>query len=468
MKKIFYLLLLVTGFSGCSKFDDDINVDPNLPSQASGTQLIANAMLSLPTLSASPQGEFMAQYLSETQYPGASTYPEGETSFYGLYQGPLMNLETVLNSNSLTTLDGPIANQLAVARILKAYFFWHITDRWGDVPFTEALQGKKDFTPKYDTQEFIYDSLFKMLRVASNMIVTGNITNDIIYRGDMTKWKKLANTIRMLMALRLSEVNPTLGASEFNDALTAGIMTSNADNLFFQHLADANNQNFWYAEVVTRTREWWAISKTLMTYLLNTNDPRLAVYARKNNAGNYVGLDFGTTVGMPMTNPNTVSLLGTALYAQNAPIHLVTYAQALFARAEAAKRGWITGGDATAKTNYDLAIEQSFRQWRANDTTGLGLYRSQPEVAYDPLRGLEQIANQRYIHLFMHGYEAWAEWRRTGFPNNLVSPGGKAVPNRNSYPSNESFNNAENYQEAVQRQWGGQNSIYGKVWWDKP
>jgi hypothetical protein len=379
-----------------------------------------------------------------------------------------MNIETVLNSKTLSTLDGPIANQQAVARIMKAYYFWHMTDRWGDIPFTEALRGNADFTPKYDTQQFIYDSLFKMLEIANNMIVAGTITNDIIYRGDMTKWKKLGNTIRMLMALRLSEVDATRGALEFNNAVTAGIMTTNADNLVFNHLAEANNQNFWYGQIVAQNREWWALSKTLVDYMQGNGDPRLAVYARRNNANNYVGLVFGTTAGMPMSNPNAVSLLGTAIYAQNAPVYLVTYAQALFARAEAAKRGWIAGGDATAKTNYDLAIEQSFRQWRNNDTTGLGLYRSQPEVAYNPARAIEQISNQRYIHLFMHGYEAWAEWRRTGFPSNLVPSSGRAVPNRNSYPSNEAFNNTANYQEAIQRQWSGQNSIYGKVWWDRP
>jgi hypothetical protein len=142
MRKLLYILLIgAAGITGCNKFADDINISPNNPSVASGTQLIANAQLSLSTLHASPAGEFAAQYLSETQYPTASLYPEGGTSFYGLYYGPLMNLQTVLNSTSLSTLDGPINNQLAVAKILKAYYFWHITDRWGDVPYTEALKG---------------------------------------------------------------------------------------------------------------------------------------------------------------------------------------------------------------------------------------------------------------------------------------------------------------------------------------
>src|SRR5690606_20607622 len=99
----------------------------------------------------------------------------------------------------------PTTNQIAVAKILKAFYFWNITDRWGDVPFTESLQGANDFTPKYDSQESIYYALFDMLEEANAMIVPGNIPGDIIYNGDMTKWKKLGNTIHMLMALRLSE-----------------------------------------------------------------------------------------------------------------------------------------------------------------------------------------------------------------------------------------------------------------------
>jgi hypothetical protein len=463
MKKLYIILILAgVALGSCNKFDDDINQNTNLPSKASATQLLANAMLSLPALSSSPQGEFMAQYLAETQYVGASQYPDGSTSFYGWYQGPLMNIETVLTSNELTL--EPTANQLAVAKILKAYYFWNITDRWGDVPFSQALKGQADFTPAYDTQESIYNALFQMLDEAHGMITAGMLPGDIMYGGDMNKWKRFASTVHLLMALRLSAVNPTKGTTEFNKAITKGIMTSNADNFVFKHLADANNQSYWYDQVVNQKREWWALTKTLVNYMKPLNDPRLPVFGKTNNSGQYEGLDFGTTTGIP--NTTTVSLLGPAIYAQNAPIYLVTYAQALFALAEGAKRGWITGGDAVAKINYDLAIEQSFRQWTGG-TTGLTTYLANAEVAYNPARAIEQIANQRYVHLFMHGYEAWAEWRRTGYPNNLVSPQGRAVPTRLGYPDNEAFNNAENYQAAIQRQFAGANTQYGKVWWDK-
>lgn len=146
--KLIYLSLAALLFAvSCTKFDD-ININPNVPSQASGTQLIANAETSLPFLLESPQGEFAAQFLSETQYPNASLYPEGSSSFYWLYTGPMMDLHTVINSQNLLPGEGPIANQIAVAKTLMAYYLWHTTDRWGDVPYTDAFRGKQQFHSK--------------------------------------------------------------------------------------------------------------------------------------------------------------------------------------------------------------------------------------------------------------------------------------------------------------------------------
>lgn len=464
MKKIPLILLAGLFAASCNKFDADINTDPNRPSKASGIQLIANSELSLAGLSTSPQGEYMAQYLGETQYPGASLYPDGGTSFYGLYQGPLINLEKVLTSE-LTPADGPISNQRVVAKILMAYYYWHITDRWGDVPFSEALKGADNFSPKYDKQEAIYDSIFKWMNEINTQIVPGNISNEIIYGGDITKWKRLGNSIHLLAALRLSEVNAVKAAAEFNKALTNGVMTANTDNFVFKHLSDATNQNYWYGQVVNQNREWWALTETLVDYMNPINDPRLPIYGKKNINNIYKGIPYGTTVGLP--NTTGFSLMGPAIYAQNAQIALVTYAQVLFAKAEAAKRGWIPGGDAEAKINYDLAIDQSIRQWTGSNT-GVAAYMLQPGIPYNAATALQQIGMQRWVHLFMHGYEAWAEWRRTGFPNNLVTPGGRAVPLRHAYPPNEVFNNGANYQAAVQSQFAGVDGLYGKVWWDKP
>ncbi|MBO9151413.1 SusD/RagB family nutrient-binding outer membrane lipoprotein [Chitinophaga sp. GCM10012297] len=450
-------------FGACNKFGD-INVNPNLPSQASNTQLIANAELYLPVLQESPQGEYNAQYLSETQYPNLSLYNQVSASFYGIYQGPLMNLETVINSKQLDAKEGPIANQLAVAKILKAYYFWHITDRWGDVPYSEALKGSEKFTPVYDTQESIYNNLFALLDEADKSIVDGDITNDVLYDGDMDRWKKLGNTIRLLMALRISEVNATKGREEFNKALTNGIMTENDDNMVFKHLPEEANESYWYDQIEDQNRLWWALSELLVSKMKPVNDPRLPVYGDPNNDGEYAGLPFGALDGLSTTE---FSLLGEEIRRQDASVYLVTYAQALFARAEAAKRGWTGGGDAAAADFYEQAIEHSVRQWNKNDTTGYGVMMAAPGMAYNAATGYEQIGVQRWVHLFMHGYEAWAEWRRTGYPT-FVKPQGKDAPSRQGYPPDEVFNNGKNYNDAVTRQFAGAgDGLYGKLWWNK-
>lgn len=473
MKIIKSSFLLFTGlvlFSGCKKFDGSLNIDPNNPTKASGTQLIASAERSLPDMSSSPFGVHYPQHLSNTSFTDNSRYTTINFNFNGWYSGPLMDLETVLTS-TLDANEGPIANQVAVAKILKAFFFWHITDRWGDVPYTEAFQGRANFTPKYDKQQVIYDSLFALLDQANAAIVAGNIKNDIMYNGDINKWKRFGNSIHMLMGLRLSKVDPVKGAAEFNKALTNGIMASNADNFAYPHLADAQNENFWYTQMNRMGRLWYAVSKPMVDTLLATNDPRLPVFANKAtsgaNAGTYVGLPYGLT---STVTPGNYSLLGDKLRLQNAPVYLVTYAQALFAKAEAAKLGWIPGGDAVAKTNYELAITNSVLQWTGS-TTGVTALLAQASVAYDPANAIKQIATQRWIHLFLNGYEAWAEWRRTGYPVLIAAPGanGDRIPRREAYPTIEQSNNAANYTAAVAAfPYGGADDLNTRVWWDKP
>ncbi len=456
-----YIIKMLAAFLvvSCNSFDDDININPNLPSEASGTQLIANAELSLYGLSSSPKGEFMAQYLSETQYVGTSLYPQESTSFYSWYEGPLNDLEAVITSDNLSGNQGPVENQKAVAKILKSYYYWNLTDRWGDLPYSEALKGSDNFKPVYDTQEAIYNDLFIQLEQANAMMVSGSISDDIIYGGNMIRWKKLANSIHLLMALRLSEVNPTKAKEEFVKAWNAGVLESNSDNFVFQHLADANNQNYWYGQVVDGNREWWALSEGLVAEMKPVNDPRLPIYGNPNRTnGEYIGLKYGEEDAI---GTEEFSLLGSNIIAQDAPIYLLTYAQVLFAVAEASARGWVSED---TEMYYNTAITESMKQWTGS-ASGIEDFLVNTEIMFDDARAIEQIATQRWVHLFMFGYEAWAEWRRTGFPNNLVEPNGVAVPNRLSYPDNEAFLNETNYQEALQRQFGGDDSIYGNVWW---
>ncbi|TMI62704.1 MAG: SusD/RagB family nutrient-binding outer membrane lipoprotein [Bacteroidetes bacterium] len=472
INQIAYILVatLVIAVS-CKKFDGSLNVDPNKPTKASGTQLIANAERSLPDISSSPFGVHYPQHLSNTSFTENSRYATVNFNFNGWYTGPLMDLETVINSSSLDANEGPVVNQIAVAKILKAYILWFLTDRWGDLPYSEALKGKDDFTPKYDKQQDIYNNLFTLLDQANAAFITGNLKNDIMYNGDVTKWKKFGNTIHLLMALRLSKVDATKGTVEFNKAVTNGIMTTNSDNFAYPHLLDATNENFWYTQMNRMGRLWYAVSKPLVDTMQSSADPRLPVFANKAtsgpNSGNYAGLDYGLTTTVTPTN---FSLLGDKLRLQNAPVYLVTYAQALFAMAEAAKLGWITGGDATAKTNYDSGITNSILQW-TGVTTGASAYILQPKIVYNATDAIKQIAIQRWIHLFVNGYEAWAEWRRVGFPILIAAPGanGNNIPRREAYPTIERSNNTINYDAAVAAfPYGGTDGLNTRVWWDKP
>lgn len=467
--KLIGLLAIGMFFTACSKFDDSININPNKASIASGTKLIANAEMYLPDVSSNAFGNLYPQYLSNTTYTEDARYATVYFNFYTWYYQPLINLETVINSTTLDANEGPVVNQLAIAKILKAYFMWHMTDRWGDLPYSEALKGKAVVNPAYDKQQAIYTALFKLLDEANAGLNpgAGTVKNDIIYNGDILSWKKLANTIHMLMALRLSKVDATLGKAEFNKALTAGIIDDNKYNLVYKHLAEQANENYWYNSFTRLGRKWYALSKPLVDRMAPFDDPRLKVYADKNLAGNYVGLEYGLNASVSVDN---YSLLGAAIRQQNSPVYLVTYAQALFAQAEAAKRGWISGGDAAAQSSYDLALEQSVRQWNANDISGLAAFKAHPEVAYDAANGLAKIATQRWVHLFMNGYESWAEWRRTGFPA-LDPPAGlgKAIPRREGYPTQERLANTSNYNAAVAAfPYGGADDLNARVWWDKP
>lgn len=456
MKKAILLFLPLFLFVSCDllEFDDDINKNPNSPSVASAPQLLANAMRYTYDTSSNTSGQFLAQYMAETQYVVASLYPQEGSSFYGWYQNPLINVETVINT---ATAD----NQLAVAKILKAYFFWHVTDRWGDVPYSESLQGADNITPVYDTQESIYSNLFDLLDEGVNQInESTSLDGDIMFNGDMLKWRKFGNSLKLLVALRLSEVDEAKGEDEFTNTLGSPIMDSIDDNFAYQHLDDQSNENYWYNQVERQSREWWALTETLVNIMEPVDDPRLPVYGEPARSdGEYRGLPIGSDPADE--NTEEFSLIGEDIRQQNAKIHLVTYSQILFARAEAAARGWTSEDE---EDLYNQAVTQSIIQWTGSDEQASD-FLAQPGISFDASAAIEQIATQRYVHLFLNGYEGWAEWRRTGYPN-LVPSGGNNVPTRQAYTSDEAFNNTENYEEAVQRQFGGDNSLYGKVWWD--
>jgi len=500
MQKLLYIklfiVLLIMG-AGCTKFSDDINVNPNLPTKASNAQLLTSAINGVQSVIEAPAGLLYVQHWSEKPYTDASRYTIVNYDFYGIYSGALENLQTILTSENFNINEGSANNQKAVARILKAWFYWHMTDRWGDIPYFNALKGKENFSPVYDHQKDVYYDLMKELKEAAAQIDNGNgVTGDILYGGNMANWKRFANSMRLLMALRLSKADAAKGKIEFTDALNGGVFTDNSQNAVFVHLADANNQNYWYYVVNVQNRPWYWASKTLVDYMKPLNDPRLPIFADVNGSGTYNGVPYGLDGNAVGTIPSaSVSFIGVHVRTQNAPTYVVTYAQVLFAIAEANKITWLTGGDAETRSKYEAGIEASVRQWNrlsfqsykdnvdkqvekvpysatdTGDTTGFAAYKAQPEVAYNSTDALKKIGYQRWLHLYMNGYEAWAEWRRTGFPVLTPAPnnGNIPIPRRQAYPVKEQNINGENYRTAISSQpaLGGKDDLNGRVWWDQ-
>ncbi|NMM50371.1 SusD/RagB family nutrient-binding outer membrane lipoprotein [Marinigracilibium pacificum] len=473
MKKYIIPLLLI--LLGCDDFGD-INTDPNNPTQVPVSGFLANAIHSLPGYENGLTGLYYSQYWAATQYTENSRYDVSQFDFTGIYSGPLNALETVIDYNSnpetmaFAAESGSNANQIAVAKILQSHFFIHATDRWGDLPYSEALKGSENLAPAYDTQEDIYNAIFDDLDEAINQFDNGAApSGDILYNGDIEKWKKFANSLKLKMAIRISNIAPEKARQEFEEAVSDGVFTSNADGAFYQYLGDGVFDNPRYDDFLTRIDN--AVSKELTDVLNNLNDPRLKAYAdpiNPNEPDTYEGIPFGLDNSAASDYAyDEVSLPNSSLViSKAAEIPILTYSQVLFFLAEGAEKGWNANG--SASEHYNEAIKASMEQWGVFDQSIYDDYINHADVKYESENAMKLIGTQKWIATYLQGYEAWAEWRRLGYPELLPAPAALnnsgEIPRRQGYPSSESQNNAANYEAAVSRQ--GPDDLDTSVWWD--
>lgn len=492
MKKLYKhisITLIAACMVACDISDfDDINVNPNATNEPNAAILLTNGIVfsnnvdfNIASTVYATQGQLYVQYLANSQYTSADTYQNVQFSYNTFYNGPLTDLQKVieLNTDEETKVFaddyGSHANQIAVAKILQAYYFLHITDRWGDIPYSEALQAEQGIlTPKFDPQREVYNGIMATLKEATAMIDGGaGPTGDALFAGDMDRWEKFANTIRLVAALRLSEVDEERARSEFVAAMNDGVIAlDNSENIMFRHFAEQNHDNRWQDRF--ETRRDYTVANTLVDYMQSTAnggmmnvmmDPRLPVFADPTEStGGFVGMVYGVNEAEAGDISNSdVSFLGNALRVQDAPTYIYTSAQVLFSMAEAAQRGWIAGD---AEQFYNDAIKASLDQYGVGDE--FDTFITNEEVAFDPARAFEQIGNQKWVALFLNGYEAWAEWRRTGYPDLVpaVAAQNKSgeIPVRQAYPVTERDLNETNYNEVVSRQ--GEDGLDTKVWWD--
>lgn len=491
IKHKFLTLSLLTGLglmAGCSDFGNQ-NVNPNAAVTPVTSALLTEAMLGVPPTTATgallegiggrltvldPEPRLFVQYWSESQYPENSQYSTTFADWFRYYSVTLQDLQTIIDYNTDETTKAYVAqfgsnnNQLAIARILKAYMFSVVTDRWGDVPYFGAL--KKNTQVTYDPQQAIYADLFKELKEAGAQFDSGKaFDGDILFAGNAAKWKKFANSLRMILALRLTKVDPTTARNEFtlayNDA--AGYISTNADNatIKFTDVNQFRNPD----NALFDGRSDYGVSDVLVNKLTALNDPRLPAYAAPTEDGKFVGLPYGLTreLLIEYTNNNEYSLPSAKVLAKTQPSYIVTAAQMLLAKAEAAARGWIT---ADATTAYNDAIRASWEQWGVYDAVKFTAYTTSASVA--PTTGdiLAKIGDQRWIALYPNGSEAWSEWRRTGYPDlkptQYAVNASKQIPRRYGYPNTEPTLNTAAYKEAVGRLTNG-DVTNSRVWWDK-
>ncbi len=283
------------------------------------------------------------QYYSETQYTEASRYAKQQPDFDGFYSGNLYDLQNIINyaSNESTAGKaaqyGSVNNQIAVARILKAYIYWFLTDMYGDIPYFDALKG--DFgIVKYDPQQEIYNDLFKELTEAVNQFDDGApAQGDILFNGNIDMWKKFGNSIRAIMALRISKADASKGQSEFNAALNSGVFESgDAANIDYP---GGNFPNPVYNYYVLIQRRDYAVAETMTGWLSALNDPRINAYA-SSDVGFPYGLDRDAAIAFSNANTNWARVLQGENTPETKPMPLMIAAEVYLARAEAAAIGW--------------------------------------------------------------------------------------------------------------------------------
>lgn len=416
------------------------------------------------------------------------------------YQSVIKNTyDAMAKSKDLSTRT----NMYNMARIYQSYVFMILTDEFGEIPYTQGGAGLAEHInfPKYDRQQDIYPQLIQELTEAAAALTTSSTieTGDVLYSGDVAKWKKFAYSLLLRAGMRLSKIDAAKAQSTVQAAVAGGVITANTDNAYIRH--DANFTQPIGSTLNGSEAANFYLTKPFVDQLKNTNDPRLQAIAiryvgAKSGAGQTVAVgstDPAKQIGMPMGKDNgTVVAAATADglasfydYSQadrrrilkvSSPVFLVTAAQTNLLLAEARFRGWITSG--TAAQYFTDGIKAHMDQMATYDVnSAITATARDAYTSATPLTAgteLEQINTQYWIASFLNGPEAFANFRRSGFPaltpNPYGQPNNPDVPNgtfirRLTYPTSELSVNTDNVNEAIGRQ--GPDKLSTRVWWDK-
>lgn len=517
-------LLLITS---CKKFGDT-NIDPTRSSNLDPSIQLTTAQLKFSgDLNVNERVSFALTMPLVQQIAGSYTNRWGGIYFNNPgYMGALWedayptDIVNLVDAVKRTTDVATQSNLNAVCRIMKVYSFARLTDLYGDIPYSEAGLGIK---AKFDTQAEIYDSFFSELTAAAAQLDASKdaVKGDVFYNGDITLWKKFANSLHLRLAMRLVKIDPAKAQAEAQKAFNAGVFTSNADICKTDH-EDVQNP---YDEAGKGNIKGNAVSASFFNggavpgrfttpfidQLRNTNDPRLKYMARYyidassstplNRTditdklvpiSGYVGITPGSyiyddpflpSVSITVPGQGVISAsnndqkvqLANFLLRFNAPFMHLTYSEVELLLAEATVRFGATFGT-TAAVHYAQGIEAACLQLSlfpggpTLTSTEISTFTQQNSLLAG--REIELINKQLWITLLLNGPEAYANWRRSGYPALIPAVGvsetseSLTIPRRFEYPLSEQEQNRENYQKVLPAL-GGVNSWNGRVWWDK-
>ncbi len=382
----------------------------------------------------------------------------------------------------------------AVGLTLKVLIMSNLTDLFGDVPYREAFQHDQDnWTPAFDSQKDVYEQMFADLEAANNLYAKSPVfakpSIDLMYGGNMTLWQKFNNSLYLRLLMRVSgrtEMGADTKIAEIvSNSSKYPIISSESESATVKYTGiDPYFNNFRPSNTTETQVKANKIAKTLLNLMLLTGrdseeDPRLTTMAIQR-AGDWKGVQGGCAISDARLEDDGASYPNYAVLVRDAAhAWILDYSEVQFILAEAALKGYITGGESTARTHYENAVTASCRKWGQLTQYSSEKYQITDERIADLLAGKLAgwdensdhdilIANQKFISLFWIGFEAYHELRRTGYPvitiGNGCSYNNFEYPQRLYYPTNTVGSNSTNVQIALDRM-GGENNLHTSVWW---
>lgn len=514
IKAVYLFIILICTVcvnNSCTDYYAEINTDKNSISTVGSAEipfLFAKAISSVPWNGQVEQNLYADQYAqyfanNTTYFPTdrlVIDHSWAQEPWNIQYTQVVPQLQTIFENYDVSSVEYALAN------IWWVYSFNRITDYWGPIPYTQAgVPGK---SVPYDSLDVIYDDFFKRLDDAVNVLKDKTDEHpfgsfDIVYGGDVSKWIKFANTLRLRLALRISNVNPDRAKIEAELAYSAGVMLNSPED---DALAPKNDLDF---NDISQMSEWneFRMTAAMESALSGYEDPRISEYfIPAVETGTYEGLRNGLSTSQlsdPMNTASANSHVGPRWTSPNSggipdylstPATIISTAEAYFLRAEGSLLGWNMGS--TTKELYEAGIINSMKQWGITNETIIQDYLtstatpiapndfldspaiSDVAVMFDPVDTsvqLEQIAIQKWLALFPDGVEAWADFRRRHVLGlySVANSDNPDIPDPTSnwirrlpFLISEYQTNGPEVEKAVEFL-GGPDKISTPLWWDK-